>query len=158
MRVMRVLALVLMAVSALSFGLTIYNIQATKWNIGRGTWDGGWGNGNWWEGTWDFDIFGGEHYNWFFGYYYQSLSVVVNHPLWENLLATGYYNPFPSAILGLYLLVCGIVLWFVKEENQRPSWFFNIDFGNNELVADAVTLVGVGAFSRLYGLTYSLIL
>jgi len=145
MRVTRVLALVLIAVSALSFGLTIYNIRATKWNIGGGSWDSGWGNGNWWEGTWDGDIFGGEHYNWFFGYYYESNSVYVNS-LWENLSTMGYYNPFPSAIVGLYLLVCGIVFWFVKETNQRPSWFYNREFRNNEFVADALTLIGGGAF------------
>jgi hypothetical protein len=30
---------------------------------------------------------------------------------------TPYYIPFPSGLLGMYLLVCGLVLWFVKKKN-----------------------------------------
>jgi hypothetical protein len=147
MRVTRVLALVLIAVSALSFGLTIYNILTTQWNVGYEFFDMGWRNGNWWEGTGSFDPFYTERYNWFFGDYSRTNVVDVNHSLWdtlENAWTTSNYIPFPSALFGLYLLVCGVVFWFVKEEKQRPSWFYNRDLGNNKFVAGALTLMGGG--------------
>ena len=72
MRVMQVLALLLIVGSALSFGLT-----------------------NWFVETESTSIFGGEHYNWFFGYYYKSF--IVNP---SSLLDYSFYNPFPSALGG----------------------------------------------------------
>jgi len=148
MRVMRVLALLLIVVSALSFGLTIYNILTTEWNVGSSVWDMGWRNGNWWEGTGSFSPFWVERYNWFFGYYEESNMLFQS--LWDSLGNTwtsSYYNPFPSAILGIYLLVCGIVFWFVKTDGQRQSWFYNRDLSNNEFVAGALTLMGGGVLS-----------
>jgi hypothetical protein len=153
MRLMRVLALLLIVVSALSFGLTINNILTTDWNVGWGFFDMGWGHGNWWEGTWSFSIWGGEHYNWFYGYYYESfelsqslLDVLNGNP---QPLTWSHYNPFPSALLGLYLLVCGIIFWFVKTENQRPAWFYNGNIRDNKFVAGALSLIGGGVLSLI---------
>jgi hypothetical protein len=151
MRVMRVLALLLIFVSTLSFGLTIYNILTTEWNVGWAFFDMGWEHGNWWEGTWSSTIWGGEHYNWFYGYYYESfvLPQSLLDVLSGSFLTGSYYNPLPSALLGLYLLVCGIVLWFVKTENQRPSWFYNRNLRDNKFVAGAISLIGGGALSLI---------
>jgi hypothetical protein len=144
MRVMRVLALLLIAVSALSFGLTIYNTLTTEWNVGWRIWDMGWRNANWWEGTWSFTIFGGEHYNWFFGYYYQSFVVNDFNPL------KSYYNPFPSALFGIYLLVCGMVFWFLKTENQRLLWFYSGNMRDTRCVLSVSLLIIGGALSLFF--------
>lgn len=108
MRIMQVLALLLIVVSALSFGLTIHNILTTEWNVRWYSFDNGWEHGNWWEGTWASSIWGGEHYNWFFGYYSQSfvlpqslLDVLNGNP---QSLTGCTYNPFPSALLGYIFL------------------------------------------------------
>lgn len=116
MRAMQVLALLLIVVSALSFGLTISNTLTTEWNVGGGVWDGGWYHGNWWEETGDACPWFGEHYNCFFGYYYQSFTVNDFNPL------KSYYSPFPSVLGGIYFLLCGIVFWKVKTENPA-QWF-----------------------------------
>jgi hypothetical protein len=63
---------------------------------------------NWFVGTgWGTGV--AEHYNWFFGYYGVGVDGIAR--------GTAYYIPFPSGLLGIYLLVCGLVLCFVKKRN-----------------------------------------
>jgi hypothetical protein len=143
MRVMRVLALMLMVVSALSFGVTIYNILTTEWNIGWGFFDMGWGHGNWWEGTWSFSIWGGEHYNCFFGYYYQSFVVNDFNPF------KSFYSPFPSVLGGIYFLVCGIVFWKVKTENPA-HWLNCRNMRDTQCVLRVSLLIVGGALSLFF--------
>lgn len=71
-RVMRIVALLLVVVSAISFSLTIYNILTTEWNIGEGFFGTGSGHGNWWEGTWSFNAFERDYHNWFLRHYHNS--------------------------------------------------------------------------------------
>ena len=66
--------------------------ELTNWFVGNG-----WGTGM------------AEHYNWFFGYYGMGVDGIAR--------GTAYYIPYPSALLGIYLLVCGSILWFVKKKN-----------------------------------------
>lgn len=144
MRVMQVQALLLIVVSALSFGLTIYLILTTDWNIGEGFWDMGWNHANWWEGTWSFSIWGGEHYNWFFGYYYQSFVMNDFNPF------KSFYSPFPSVLGGIYFLVCGIVFWFVKTENQGLPWFYCENVRDMKCVSQVLLLIAGGALSLFF--------
>jgi hypothetical protein len=117
MHVMQVLALLLIVVSALSFGLTIYLILTTDWNIERGGFDWYERQTNWFVGTESASIWGGEHYSWFLGYYYESFVVNDFSPF------KSFYNPFPSVLGGIYFLICGIVFWKVKTEN--PAQWLN---------------------------------
>jgi hypothetical protein len=145
MRVMQVLALLLMVVSALSFGLTIYNTLTTEWNVGERFWDMGWYHGNWWEGTLDFLPWFGEHYNWFFGYYYQSFTVNDFNPL------KSFYSPFPSVLGGIYLLICGIVLWKVKTENPA-QWLGCRNMRDKQCVLRVSMLIIGGALSLFFSM------
>ena len=140
MRVMQVLALLLIVVSTLSFGLTIYNILTTEWNVGWAFFDMGWEHGNWWEGTRSFTIWGGEHYNWFFGYYYQSFVINDFSPF------KSFYTPFPSVLGGIYFLVCGIVLWKVKTSNPA-QWLNCGNMRDKQCVLRVSLLIVGGVFS-----------
>ena len=150
MRVTRVLAILLLALSALSFGWTIYTILTTQWNTADSGDDWEWRNGNWWEDSGSIAIWSVQRYNWFFGYYNQgelgqphSLLDVLNVQSTES----GYYNPFPSALLGLYLLVCGAVFWFVKADSRRPSWFYSTRIRDNKFVTGTLSTIDGGVIS-----------
>jgi hypothetical protein len=141
MRVMQYIGLLLIVLSALSFCLTLYSVLTTDWNKEQS---------NWFVGTQSFSIFGGDHYNWFFGYNYES-RVVNDFNLFKS-----FYSPFPSVLGGIYFLVCGIVLWFVKVENPS-QWFYcgNIRDKRCVLLLLLLTVGGVlflcfSTFSMLY--------
>ncbi|MBX5327565.1 MAG: hypothetical protein ACQXXH_02865 [Candidatus Bathyarchaeia archaeon] len=140
---MQILALLLIVVSALSFGLTLYLILTTEWNVGWEFFDMGWEHANWWEGTWSFSIWGGEHYNWFFGYYYESFVVNDFNPF------KSFYMPFPSVLGGIYFLVCGIVFWFVKTENPA-QWLGCRNMRDKQCVLRVSLLIVGGALSLLF--------
>ena len=85
--------LILLGAFTFSLALLISDwSEMTNWFVGTG----------WFEGS-------AEHYNWFFGYYGMGVDGIPR--------GLAYYTPFPSALFGIYLIVFGLILWFVKKKN-----------------------------------------
>jgi hypothetical protein len=102
--------------------------------------DWAWRNGNWWEGTWDYSIMFGEHYNWFFGYYLQSATLNDFNPF------KNFYSPFPSVLGGIYFLICGIVFWIVKTENPA-QWLGCRNMRDKQCVLRVLLVIFGGVLS-----------
>lgn len=89
----------LIALGAFTFPLALLLTdwsELTNWFVGTG----------WFEGS-------AEHYNWFFGYYCMGVDGIPR--------GLAYYTPFPSALFGIYLIVFGLILWFVKKKNPSET-------------------------------------
>lgn len=105
---MRKVGQFLMALAAFTFPLALLTnlsglIGLTDWFVGTG-----WGEGM------------AEHYNWFFGYYGMGVDGIPR--------GLAYYTPFPSALFGIYLIVFGSILWFVKKKSpSEPTHHRNHD-------------------------------
>ena len=124
-----VFPLLLAGIALVVFGIALYEKMHVTQKIGRfliafgaftfsfaflpifvyGISSGDWSElTNWFVGTgWGSGV--AEHYNWFFGYYGMGVDGIAR--------GTAYYIPFPSGLFGIYLLICGLVLWFVKKKN-----------------------------------------